>query len=391
MDQKINVLIIANKMVFPALDGGALAMQNLCKILIDQKYNIDLISIAKNNNTNTLKQPTISKHNQHINQILFEKNMQFNLLSLLQSIFENKAYQAFRFYHKKIQKFIQKLIDEKKYKIIIFESIFTMIYFDKLYIKKSTKTIFRAHNVENKIWSELANNQQMKKIVFLWLAKQIEKMEQITPKNIDYIFTLSNNDASYFKKLFPKKTHNIPVTFEPHMKHNKKIKNSIFHLGAMDWAPNIEGIEWFLTKVKPLLNTKDDIKIYIAGKNMPSEYFMHKDIIIESSVKNAQNYIQDKEILFVPLFSGSGIRIKILEAMSLGIPVVSTTQGAEGIPYINNQNILIANTEKDFADAIHKLIANKKLAKDIGKNGQKLIIKHFSKKSVIAKWKKTIY
>jgi len=390
MDKEVNALIIANKMVFPALDGGSLAMHSLCQILTCQNYNIDLVAISKNNSIKTLKKPIISNYNKNTKQILFQKNMRFNFLLFFKSILQKKAYQAYRFYDLEIKNFIQDLIDKKKYKIIIFESIFTTIYLDELQIKTPTKKIFRAHNIEHKIWEELARNQKIKKLAFLWFAKQIKIMENTMPKNIDYIFTLSNKDANYFHKIFPQKTHNIPVTFKIEYQKVPKIKNSIFHLGAMDWAPNIEGVNWFLTKVKPLLNMKSGVKIYIAGKNMPSKYFKYKNILIESSVKNAKTYIQDKEILFVPLFSGSGIRVKILEAMSLGIPVVSTTKGAEGIPYTNNQDILISDNAIGFATAIHRLIENKKLAHKIGENGRKIIIKYFSQNSIIDKWKQTI-
>ena len=74
--------------------------------------------------------------------------------------------------------------------------------------------------------------------------------------------------------------------------------------------------------------------------------------------------------------------------MSIGTPVVSTTQGAEGIPYTNNKNILIADNANDFANAIHKLIENKSWANEIGENGKTLIQKYFSKKVIIDKWKK---
>ena len=100
--------------------------------------------------------------------------------------------------------------------------------------------------------------------------------------------------------------------------------------------------------------------------------------IIESDIKHVETYIKDKEILFVPIFSGSGIRIKILEAMAYGIPVVSTSKGAQGIPYTNEKNILIADDKNEFTMSIIRLIKNKKLAKTIGDNGKKLIESHFS-------------
>ena len=390
MDQKMKILIIANKIVFPASDGGSLAMGNLCNILSDQKYMIDVISISKNNHINSINQPIQSQQNKYINQVIFQKNMRFNIFSFINSILQNKSYQASRFYHKKIQTFIQDKINKKKYNIIIFESISSTIYLNVLDILPSTTKILRAHNVEHKIWEDLAAQQKIKKIPFLLLAYQLRIMEKNTPKKLDYIFTLSKSDEKYFKNIFPQKTHNIPVTFKPESNNIKKIKNSIFHLGAMDWKPNIEGVNWFLKDVKPLIEIKNNINIYIAGKNMPTYYkkYENNNIIINSNIEDVPSYINNKEILFVPLLSGSGIRIKILEAMSIGTPVVSTTQGAEGIPYTHNKNILIADNADDFANAIHKLIENKSWAREIGENGKVLIKKHFSKESIIDKWKK---
>jgi len=390
MDKKMNVLIIANKMVFPALDGGSLAMQNLCEILEDLSYAVDLVAISKKNNFKSPPHPITSHHQKQVNQILFEKNMRFNFYVFIKSFLCGQSYQASRFYDTDIKNYIQKLIDKKKYPIIIFESIFTTIYFEKLKIPKSTKTILRAHNIEHKIWEDLAYNQKIKKLAFLFLAQQLKNMERTTPKNIDYIFTLSQTDNTFFQNIFPTKTYNIPVTFKIIESKFKKQEHSIFHLGAMDWKPNLEGIDWFFEKVKPLI--KNSVKIYIAGKSMPPRYmhYKQKNIIVSSKVENAQKYAQNKEILFVPLLSGSGIRIKILESMSLGIPVISTSQGADGIPYTHGENILIANHPDDFANAIHRLIENKKLAQKIGENGKQLIRKHFSKKYAINKWKKII-
>ena len=388
----MRALIITNKVVFPALDGGALAMQSLCEILKDLQYKIDLIAISKNNNIANTKKMIQSKHKKSISQTIFQKNMQLNIYKLFKSILLNESYQANRFYDIKINRFLQDLIDRKKYHIIIFESIFTTVYLNKLKIHKSTKTILRAHNVEHKIWEDLAHNNQVKKPIFLWLAKQIENIEINQPKSIDYIFTLSQKDEKYFKVLFPKKTHNIPVNFEANEEKWSNTENSIFHLGAMDWKPNVEGMNWFLKQVKPLIEIKNNIKIYIAGKNMPTNYitYQNKNTIIQTSIQDAKKYIQNKGILFVPLLSGSGIRIKILEAMSLGVPVISTSIGAEGIPYINQKNIMIADHPIDFANAIHTLIENPAMAKKIGNNGRTLIKRYFAKNSIIKKWKKIV-
>tara|TARA_B100001250_G_scaffold414335_1_gene452047 strand:+ start:3235 stop:4401 length:1167 start_codon:yes stop_codon:yes gene_type:complete len=375
------ILIIANKTVFPSIDGGALAIQKLAMNLVSENYLIDLVCITKNNNSLLVSNKDLSKKN--ITQIIFKKKMNLNPVLFFKSFINKTSYQALRFYDIKIKNTIQQLINDNEYVAIIFESIFTTIYLEKLKLKNIEKIIFRAHNIEHRIWKDLARNSIFKKHVFLLLAHQIKNMENKVPQFVDYIFTLSNTDQEYFEKIYPKKTYHIPVTFEVENINTKKIKNSIAHLGSMDWRPNLEGINWFLNKVKPEIE-KEDVKIYIAGKNMPKNYFKYEDhqTKIEGAIDDAKEYIIDKEIIFVPLFSGSGIRIKILEAMALGIPVVSTSKGAQGIPCQNKKNILIADTPSEFKEAICLLIKEKGFAEKIGNAGKKLILNHFSNKIV---------
>ena len=381
---KSKALIITNKPIFPSLDGGSVAMRKFTEALI-KNYTLDIIAISKTSNQQNKTNQKVNL-NEKISQIIFEKKMSLNFLHICKSIINNTSYQANRFYSEKIKLFIQKKIDEEDYKIIIFESIFTTIYLKKINYKKSTKIILRAHNVEHQIWEDLARSHWFKKIVFLLLAIQIKKMELNVPKYVDYIFTLSKNDEVFFKKHFPKKTHNIPVTFKTKEIKNTKIKRSLVYLGAMDWQPNIEGLNWFLKYVLPKVKKRNEnLNIYIGGKNMDNKYLKlnDKNTHITSKIDNAEEYIKNKEIMFVPLFSGSGIRIKILESMALGVPVISTTKGAQGIPYRNGEDIIIADNPNDFNNAIHLLINNAQLRQRIALNGQLLIKKHFSQKTVI--------
>ena len=110
------------------------------------------------------------------------------------------------------------------------------------------------------------------------MAHQIKVMEETMPKYIDYIFTLSSIDEKYFASKFPEKTYNIPVNFTINSKSTNKMKNTIVHLGAMDWKPNKEGMNWFINNVFPRIKKMNQkIKIHIAGKGMPKHYFNYND------------------------------------------------------------------------------------------------------------------
>lgn len=384
MTNKQKVLFIANKPAYPKIDGGSIAISKLVESFEKINYRIDIVSISKSN-YNNLNTPEYYKPSKNINQYTFQKKMKINLVNVINSIINNKSIQAQRFYDSRINKYIQNLIDNSEYKTIIFESIFSTIYLEKLKFNKDTKLILRAHNIEHEIWFNSYEKNPVKKIIFYILGMQIKKMELNIPKFLDYIFTISKNDFIFFEKIFPNKTKLIPVFFKTKNIKTKKISKSIVHLGSMDWKPNIEGIDWFTKNVISKVNKNDKFKIYIAGNKMPKKYLKakFKNTFISGKVENALDYISNKEILFVPIFSGSGIRIKILEAMAIGIAVISTQKGAQGIPYKNGHDIIIANSAEDFYKYICLLTKNREMAIKIGKNGKRLIEKYFCEKEIL--------
>jgi glycosyltransferase involved in cell wall biosynthesis len=89
-------------------------------------------------------------------------------------------------------------------------------------------------------------------------------------------------------------------------------------------------------------------------------------------------YLADAEVLIVPLRIGGGTRIKIYEGMATGIPIVSTAIGAEGLPVTDRENILLADSPEQYANAICELFENQNLRKKIGENGRTLVQRNFS-------------
>ena len=157
-------------------------------------------------------------------------------------------------------------------------------------------------------------------------------------------------------------------------------KGSFFHLGALDWMPNQQAVEWFLESIWPFVIKKyPEAKFYLAGRNLPD--WLSKleigGVTIVGEVPSAADFINNKEIMVVPLLSGSGMRIKIIEGLALGKCIISTSVGAEGIDYTNGENILIADSAKDFSDAIEMCINDPQLAAQIGKNARLLAEKEY--------------
>jgi len=169
----------------------------------------------------------------------------------------------------------------------------------------------------------------------------------------------------------------IPIGIDVTKKINVNKNNiefpSLFHIGAMDWMPNIEAVKWFLNNVWSEINKKfPNIKFYVAGRNTP-EWLLNinqPNVEVVGEVENADEFIQSKSIMIVPLLSGSGMRVKIIEGMMLGKTIISSNIGAESIIYKNQENIIIADSPKEFIEAISKCITNKQFCLDIGKNAK---------------------
>ena len=158
-------------------------------------------------------------------------------------------------------------------------------------------------------------------------------------------------------------------------------KSTIFFIGALDWLPNQEGLLWFLDKVfDQLIKTVPQLTFHVAGRNAPHSFIeklQHPGIVYHGEVEDARKFMQAYRVMVVPLLTGSGIRIKILEGMALGRPVVTTQVGIEGIPAENNQHVITTDDPQQFASQIAKLVNNQKDASRMVAVSRELIIRNF--------------
>jgi glycosyltransferase involved in cell wall biosynthesis len=154
---------------------------------------------------------------------------------------------------------------------------------------------------------------------------------------------------------------------------------TIFFIGALDWLPNQEGLIWFLRNVfEELVVEMPQLMFHIAGRNAPDHFVKklnHRKIVFHGEVKDAREFMRSYRVMVAPLLTGSGIRIKILEAMALGRPVVTSSTGIEGIPAGDNREVLLADDPDLFRKQLVKLLANHKDASRLV-TGARLLIKH---------------
>jgi glycosyltransferase involved in cell wall biosynthesis len=196
---------------------------------------------------------------------------------------------------------------------------------------------------------------------------------------VDGIVTITEEDKNIFIDngcMTP--IHVMPFGIDPDkyatgIPENRSLR--IFHLGSMDWMPNTEGVQWFMEKAWPLIHQRvPDARLYLAGRNMPKSFesYTSPNVSVEGTVEDAGAFMRDKDIMIVPLLSGSGMRVKIVEGMAYGKTIVSTSTGAEGIACRDNENILIADNPEAFAACIADCAGNRQRIHDIGTRARML-------------------
>ena len=183
----------------------------------------------------------------------------------------------------------------------------------------------------------------------------------------------------------------IPICFDPATVTCPSLlpeTHNILFLGGMHWPPNADGVVWFSKDILPLIHRELPQARFIAvGKNPPN-ILKHsgENVIAPGYVENTDEYFSSSRMFVVPLRAGGGMRVKILEAWARGIPVVSTTIGAEGITHNPGMDILIADTPEEFARAVSQVLIDDDLAKRLSQCGRETLENHYDWKKVYPAW-----
>jgi glycosyltransferase involved in cell wall biosynthesis len=228
----------------------------------------------------------------------------------------------------------------------------------------------------------------LKKAYLRILSRQLRQFELESLRQADGIETISPVDADYFRKEI--QTHicvipfGIPVSKEA-VAPTEQPPVSLFSLASMNWKPNEEGVRWFVRECWPLIRQQHpELEFRIAGRHLPQKFLepLPAGIRIIGEVADSRTFMRENGILVVPLLSGSGVRIKILEGMSLGVTVITTSIGAEGIPVTHKENILMADTPQEFAEAVTFCLQHPDESRRIGQAAAAFIRRHYDEEAI---------
>ena len=274
-----------------------------------------------------------------------------------------------------VERFISPAVGEKLVEIlqhetvdaVQFEGTFAAWYAEFLGRHESAglrvpPLVLRAHNLEHTIWHMLAGRQSnpLKRLYLRDMAARLERFERRYLPQFDAVAAITDDDAQRLRALgCPEPVVFIPAgadlsRFEPDPAVHAKPR-TLFMLGSLNWLPNLEGLNWLLREVWPTVRAEmPDVELHIAGSGTPDELLRPRTdgVVVHGFAESAAAFMQQYELMLVPLLSGGGMRIKIIEGMALGKVILSTPLGAEGIAVRDGHDILLRESATAWLEAL---------------------------------------
>lgn len=332
----MRILMVCNRIPWPLNEGGNLAIWNLATSLQDMGHPTDLICI------NTLKhfvQPeSVPKRIHSLHSTVVDTSIRAHRMAL--NIFSPVPYIASRFISEDFRNLLSRVLQQTPYDLIQFEGVYTTPYAETIRSNSKAPLVLRAHNVEYKIWERLAAQETnpLRQVYLKGMSRSLKRYEQERMKEMDGVLFFTREDQQLAAELGWKgREAVIPsgTALPDIQKPASRIPHSLGFIGSMDWQPNVDAVRWFLKEIFPSIRREiPEARFYLAGRNVSATHLEGvpaDGVELAGSVPDAFAFMRSLEVFVVPLRSGGGMRLKILEAMACESCILSTPTGAEGI------------------------------------------------------------
>lgn len=362
-------LWVVPKGIFPVRDGARVANQSLLKSMRPHFNEMDVMVF----NEEDSDEQHIAHYNSDFNptNVYFFKRPSFkNIVKKLLFLAANfiKAphlpVTTGYFHTEKMKNEVRQVLKHRKYDLIVFDGIHPYTAFMDMKEFKDIPVAYRAHNVEGDLWSTAAsktNNSIIKKLL-LWQGKKMLELEANLISRSAKTWNIAEEDLKRYKELMKgdeSRLTYIPVGLEFNKTETiKNISNNdvikLLFLGKMDWAPNKDGLKWFLEEVWPKVDaSKFELQIVGSGdSSWGVELFKQPGIKFIGFAKDLEAVYANCDFSIIPIRYGSGTRIKVIESISKCVPIISTDMGVQGSGL---KDFFHAETKEEWLQVISSL------------------------------------
>lgn len=389
----MKILFLTQIVPFPPDAGPKVKTWHVLRSLVGQGHAVTLVSFIRPEEVQHV--PVLEELCKSVHTVPIRRSRLADIGYMLRSYLTQRPFLVERDDLHRMQELVNKLVREENFDCIHADQL-TMVQFALRGAAsasgKKPKVVMDAHNAVWSIVERMAENARwFLKPVLNIEAKRVKRYEGELLKTVDHVLAVTEIDRAGLEEAMQSLNGRgngraAPITVVPIAVDTQQLQpiqrkagsKNIVTLGTLHYPPNADGIRWFLNQVFPLIRQHvPDATLTIIGKNPPRDFLetaaqSPESITVTGYVPDLGPHLQESALMVVPVRAGGGMRVRILEAFSYAMPVVTTTIGLEGIQGIPEQDVLVADTTTDFANRVIQLLENPDLQQKLSTNGRRL-------------------
>ncbi len=375
----MKVILLTQVLPYPPDSGPKVKTWNVLKYLA-QRHEVTLVSFVRGDQSAEVQR--LLRYCRAVRTVPMERDIRHDGWAMLKSWLSGMPWMMMRDERATMRRLVDQLAAETRFDIAHADQLNMAQYAARV---SGARKVLDAHNALWLLYRRLA--QTMKPSLRKWLLERdwrlLKAYEGRVCREFDAVLAVSDEDKVALATAMGQASaitvvpiavdtdEEVPPVRQPGADH-------ILHIGTMYWPPNIDGVLWFIREVFPRIRARrPEVVFDVVGARPPREIVElggdGTGINVTGYVDDPRLYLEKAGVMIVPVRAGGGMRVKILNALSQGLPIVSTPIGCEGIAVEAGRHLLIADTAESFAEATLCLLEDRSLAEQLGQNGRRLI------------------
>jgi len=290
-------------------------------------------------------------------------------IDYLKHVGNSAPYAVSRFADEKVQHDLALWFRDERFDVVVCDFLDAAVNFPG---RLNIPSVLFQHNVEAEIWRRHAEtaSSPLKKAMYGVEFRKMQRYEEAAVRKFQHVIAVSENDRELMMRWVDRERITVVPTgvdlahFTPDGLRATEPEPVISFVGAMDWEPNVDGVEYFCGEIWATIKAEvPEARFRIVGRNPVRrvQKWVSESIEVTGRVPSVVEYLRESAVVIVPLRIGGGTRLKIYEAMAAAKAVVSTTVGAEGLDIHPGRDIMLADDAKAFSQAVIMLLRDREL------------------------------
>lgn len=386
----MRILFITQFLPYPPDTGGKIKTYETLRLLA-KKHQVFLISFVESRKDIKREKPLkrfCVGLKTFVTPIITTSYQQLKRKAIL-GLLAHKPFRVQKYFLKEAAHFIARLTQRENFAAIHCDHETSIQYLPYIKDWQRKLKIYDEHNLSSEgVLGYVAHEKSpLQKLAYFIEGEKLRLYERRQLQIFDKILAISLEDQQKLIDLGIKseKISFFPIPFKAGKLQAKTSAKTLLFAGLLSWWPNQDAVTWFYRKAYPLVKKEvPGVKFIVVGPNLPKpiqrELKEDKSVMVTGKVKRVKDYYKKSAVFLAPIRAGAGVRVKILHALASGLPVVATKVAIAGLPLSNKKNVLLADSDSQFAQAVTLLLKNRGLAEKMAKEGIKFIEKNYNQK-----------